>query len=403
MAIIKCPECGHQISDKAPVCPSCGVEIAGKITRCPQCGEVYFKDREMCPNCHHATVAERMPQYTQPQQVASDPTSASPTDAAPRQESPTQPSSPITRHPSPDPQSSSPNPHHPEKKGHGALIISFILALIVMAVCFYFYNEAKNNKEREAYEYAMNSSDPMVLQSYLDTYKDADEAHVDSIQAHLNLLKQADTDWTNAVASGSKIALEDYMARHPDTPHRTEIQHRIDSIDWTSASNENTLESYKFYLADHANGEHVDEANDAVKRLKAKTVQPEEKSEIATIFRHFFQSINSKDEDGLTSTVAAFMTSFLGKTDATKNDVITFLHKIYKEDITNMNWHLGNDYKIDKKEVGENEYEYTVQFSAMQDIERTDPSKEKNAKYRIKATVGPDKKISSFNMTKILE
>ena len=35
MAIIKCPECGRQISDKAPTCPSCGVEIAGKITKCP--------------------------------------------------------------------------------------------------------------------------------------------------------------------------------------------------------------------------------------------------------------------------------------------------------------------------------------------------------------------------------
>lgn len=32
MAIIKCPECGRQISDKAPTCPSCGVEIAGKKT-----------------------------------------------------------------------------------------------------------------------------------------------------------------------------------------------------------------------------------------------------------------------------------------------------------------------------------------------------------------------------------
>ena len=35
MAIIKCPECGRQISDKAPTCPSCGVEIAGKITPVP--------------------------------------------------------------------------------------------------------------------------------------------------------------------------------------------------------------------------------------------------------------------------------------------------------------------------------------------------------------------------------
>ena len=56
MAIIKCPECGRQISDKAPTCPSCGVEIAGKITKCPHCGEVYFSSQEMCPNCHEIAV-----------------------------------------------------------------------------------------------------------------------------------------------------------------------------------------------------------------------------------------------------------------------------------------------------------------------------------------------------------
>ena len=31
MAIIKCPECGNPVSDKAPYCPKCGIEIAGKI------------------------------------------------------------------------------------------------------------------------------------------------------------------------------------------------------------------------------------------------------------------------------------------------------------------------------------------------------------------------------------
>lgn len=55
MAIIKCPECGRQISDKAPVCPNCGVEIAGKTIKCTQCGEIYFRDQNMCPNCHHMT------------------------------------------------------------------------------------------------------------------------------------------------------------------------------------------------------------------------------------------------------------------------------------------------------------------------------------------------------------
>ncbi|MBJ4432520.1 zinc-ribbon domain-containing protein, partial [Salmonella enterica subsp. enterica serovar Give] len=61
MAIIKCPECGRQISDKAPTCPSCGVEIAGKITKCPHCGEVYFSSQEMCPNCHEIAVGVTHP------------------------------------------------------------------------------------------------------------------------------------------------------------------------------------------------------------------------------------------------------------------------------------------------------------------------------------------------------
>ena len=57
MAIIKCPECGRQISDKAPTCPNCGVEIAGKIIKCPHCGEIYFSSQEMCPNCHEMATA----------------------------------------------------------------------------------------------------------------------------------------------------------------------------------------------------------------------------------------------------------------------------------------------------------------------------------------------------------
>lgn len=405
MAIIKCPECGHQISDKAPVCPSCGVEIAGKLTRCPQCGEVYFKDQEMCPNCHHATIAAHSAQQPVQQEVPQQPVMPA---KQPEQEPSHLASERTVVNTNVPPINN--NDHgnavqgdKPKKKGHGALIISFVLAIIVCAVCFYLYSNAKNNKEKEAYEYAMESTDPLVLQSYLDTYKDASEAHRDSIEAHLTMLKQGDQDWTNAVVSGSKAALEDYLNKHPDSPHKMEAQHKMDSIDWAQASAENTPDAYKLYVDEHANGEHIDEANDALKTLNAKTIQPEERSAINTIFRHFFQSINSRNEDGLSSTVSSFLTSFLGKSDATKSDVVTFMNKIYKDDITNMNWHINNDYKIDKKEVGDDEYEYSVQFSVLQQIERTDPTKEKEAKYRIKAKVGPDGKITEFNMTKIIE
>ena len=58
MAIIKCPECNQEISDKAPVCPSCGVPIAGHVVTCPQCGYTYFNNNTECPHCHHKTGVE---------------------------------------------------------------------------------------------------------------------------------------------------------------------------------------------------------------------------------------------------------------------------------------------------------------------------------------------------------
>lgn len=37
MAMIKCSECGHDVSDKAKSCPSCGAPIDTKVY-CPNCG-----------------------------------------------------------------------------------------------------------------------------------------------------------------------------------------------------------------------------------------------------------------------------------------------------------------------------------------------------------------------------
>lgn len=46
MALINCPECGREVSDKAASCPNCGVTINpatinmsnGSSVKCPKCG-----------------------------------------------------------------------------------------------------------------------------------------------------------------------------------------------------------------------------------------------------------------------------------------------------------------------------------------------------------------------------
>lgn len=384
MAIIKCPECGHQISDRAPVCPSCGVEIAGKITRCPQCGEIYFNDQDVCPNCNHANISLHESDATSNTQNTNN----------------TPPAIPVT--PQQEAGVAGKEAPAPKKKSHAALIISFVLALIICAISFYFYNQAKTSKETEAYEYAMTSSDPLVLQSFLDTYKDCPRAHRDSIQHHLNYIKQIDRDWQNAVASNSKAMLEEYVKKYPNSHNKIVAQRKIDSIDWVLAKTLNTIDGFSEYTKEHPYGEHVEEANDKIQELNIKIVQPEEKEMVASVFRRFFQSINSRDESALSSTVNDYLTSFLGKQEASKSDVVSFMYKLWKDDITNMNWRILNDYKIEKKPLGE-EMEYIVQFTASQKIDRTDTTKETEAKYRVRSKIGTDQKITEFNMTKLAE
>lgn len=42
MALIKCPECNHVVSDTAKSCPTCGAPIDTAI-KCPKCGSKNVK------------------------------------------------------------------------------------------------------------------------------------------------------------------------------------------------------------------------------------------------------------------------------------------------------------------------------------------------------------------------
>ena len=486
MAMIKCPECGHVVSDRAPSCPSCGAKIENEVVKCPVCGEAYFKEQAECPHCHHRTanastmeneqpnnvvppapqspsagVADtNVPQqpsnnaYVQPtvtpvaaqqqqnvygssqgmQSQASQPVNnayqgqpVQPTQqqggyqaqpAQPTQQQSgyqAQPAQP-TNGPQPQfgntqqpqygqvpPQTPPPGTQQPQNKNILTIALISVVALLFIGLGAYFFFGSSGNKEQQAYEYALNSNDPAVLESYLNNYRDADPMHRDKISQQLAQLKQSELDWTNTMVSGSKTALADYLSKYPNSTHKAEAERKIDSLDWLVAKKANTAEAYNLYVTEHPNGVYIDEANNSLNVAKTKNITPKEKEMLALVFRSVFRSINDRDDEGLTSNFSDFISSFLGKSNASKSDVIAFLNKIYKDDITAMEWRANNDMKITKREIGIDEYEYSVDFSAKQKIEREDEDKETEANYRIKAKVNPDGKITELNMVKVIK
>ena len=379
MAIIKCPECGHQISDKAETCPICGVKIKGNVVKCPQCGNVYLKDQAMCPVCHYTAVAGSKPQITGSE---SQPANANQTSLLQNETTadPTKPQKSIKR-----------------------LIISLIIAVIVIIGGGFWYAETANalhGDEQTAYLNAMQSSDPAVLQDYLDSFKDAPQEHIDSIQAHLNILKMNDTEWTNALISNSKSALMQYMENHPNSIHQTEALHKIDSIDWAMSLKQNTPDAFQAYLNDHPNGEHAVDAQSNIEKLASTTVSPDDKQFVNSVFQQFFRGINNNDEMGVTSAVSSTL-HFLTNPSATKQDVISFLHKLYKDDVKSLVWRSNNDFKIQKKNTEDNNTEYDVEFTVDESVSNIDSSKDKFNQYRVKGHIDSDGKISSLQLIKI--
>ena len=253
--IIKCPECGHQVSDRARVCPSCGIDIAGKITRCPDCGEYIFKDEHECPNCHCPINVSAVPEVQAPV-VPVPPVPANP-------ENPVYPESPANPSPA-DPQ--------PKKKSHkgfwSAVVLAFVLALIIVFLGIYYVQKTQMQNEQRAYENAMMSNEPAVLQNFLDMYIEAPVAHRDSIKVHLEALKKIDRDWDNARISESKKQLLLFIERNPDNVHVREAQLLIDSLDFITAKVGNSMESFKKYMEEHEQGYYYDEAKNEYDRME---------------------------------------------------------------------------------------------------------------------------------------
>lgn len=379
--IIKCPECGHQVSDQAKTCPSCGIDIAGKITRCPDCGEYIFKEQSECPNCHctiNGASADSQPA----------PVSAT--------------SSPVQEQVSAEKQPPVRRPRH-RRAGITALIVSFVIALIVVFLGVYFMKNQERQNEQRAYESAIQSSEPLVLQNFLDMYTDAPRAHCDSIMKRLEALKKVDSDWADAVVNNTKFAFERYMKLYPQSVHNVEAKIKIDSLDWVAATRENTAEAYLAYLNAHEDGAYYDEARINYENLEAQKVTAEDRLVVSQLFITYFNALAQMDEEALSATISPVLTSFLHRANATKADVLQYMQKIHEPDITRMEFTPNNDWEIEKQTMENDRFFYKVNFTVAQHMERTEEGRETSAVYKVTAQVSPDGRITELNMKRSVQ
>ena len=414
--IIKCPECGHQVSDKAPICPSCGVEIAGHLIKCSYCGEIYLKEDAVCPNCHHSASTDNS---VNEDDVKTEPVnddsqnngdyseaetssvelvvSAESIEEEPRLDgTPTQDTLTIES-PSSDAEVSTDDMIvKPESKNnnHTPLFVSLLIALVICAVLLFFYKRGNDNHEAEEYKIALKSNNRQVMEQYLEDYPNAPLIHINSIRDLLKQTQQNNDEWGRVIQQNTIASYKAYLDAHPNTPYKNEILKRVEELYWNEVVNQNTEAAYLGYREKYPKGIHVKEADEKLKIMLDNTSTPSEEKVAVSAVRQFLQGLNSKSTSKIEGVTASSF-NFLGAGGATIADVSKYMReKLYQADVKEITWQLGTvlNATTDKSDDGTTVQKITI--PARLEIVR-EGGKGSN-KYTIKAQI-ENGKITAIN------
>ncbi len=462
MAIIKCPECGHQISEKATNCPSCGVEIAGKITRCVVCGEVFFKDDCLCPNCYHPyhasdteagneenieqtpPVAEQQPtdepaaiqgkdvqeetipdtaiqdETDEPEVTDEEDTPRTDGETGEEESEPSQDAKEEDEQASyemrkdtddeityidtddeglekPEHEEETDGENQPDRHTYIPVVVSLAITALIVAVCFYFYNDVKESRESEAFELAIKSEDVNQINAFLRNFSDASTSHRQAAEAAITRLTKEKDDLSLSLVTREKSKLKQYLVDYPDTPQKQLILAMIDSIDWEDADKTRTKAAYEKYLAEHADGLFAKVAKEKI-TVKTSTGTAEDGTMAKSLFREFFLAVNGNDANRVTATLSGQLSNFLGTEGATAGDVTNWMRRQHGDDVSSVIWKLNHDYNITRREEAGHS-DYVIDFTAKQTIVKKD-GRASSENFKISSKVTDGKKIASMTMTK---
>ena len=272
MAIIRCPECNHEISTLAVTCPFCGVNIAGNILTCPDCGKILLHGTKTCPNCL-CNVSN----------------------------TPIIPSSVITAMSSGQPLNG--KMPQPRRKRLPWPFVALLIILLLGGGGYFLYNHLMFKKSlNNDYTALENNYNTEQYISFLAKYPSSE--YSTEIKERLEILRIIEAEWQSIATSDSISPFKSFLARHPKSAYTSICKDKIDSLDWLFCSNENTREAYQAYLDLHIGGKHITQARQYLEALDKLTVTPTEKDSVRNLIATYFTLVNQHNISALPNIVS---------------------------------------------------------------------------------------------------
>ncbi|MBP5688519.1 MAG: zinc ribbon domain-containing protein [Muribaculaceae bacterium] len=268
------------------------------------------------------------------------------------------------------PQNSNPSPNRNQgattpkqddesKKNLKALILSILGIIVAIALATGIFSYINQKNEDTLWEECVSKKQINDLRTYVEKYPDGE--HYEEAKAMLDKLVREKEAWDQVRVSNDEDYLRSYIRNHPNGEHLEEARSLLDDVVWSNVITKNSKDAYEQYIKEFPNGKHIGDARSGFdEKLRAELTTGEIDNVRGTV-QNFLMGMEEWDENLLLSTCNTQMKNFMGKPQASLQDVKDYFYA-YKEKLDSVGF---SNPSVDVKKVitSDKSAEYKVSFT----------------------------------------
>ncbi len=197
------------------------------------------------------------------------------------------------------------------------------------------------------------------------------------------------------------IYLPEKLEREAELERMAE-EHRRDSLDqalWSETMKKGTERAFRKYLREYPNGIYSGEATSKLDHFQKLKLTEDEVYYVTNCLKTFLSSLANNEENDMLECLYPEMESFMGKSNATKVDAVTYIKKLHSEDIYDVQIIIG-DIEVSKTLDEQDVPIYAALFTYDRRLSREDTSLETFASFKGRATFNNAFRIVSITQQK---
>ncbi len=286
------------------------------------------------------------------------------------------------------------------KKNLRALLLSILGIIVAIALATGFFNYINQKNEDALWEECMSKRQIDDLRSYIEKYPSGE--HFEEAKKMLDKLVMEKETWEQALASNDEDHLRSYIRYNPNSEHLEEALNLLDDIVWNKALVSDKKDAYEQYIKEFPNGKHLADARNHFDEKRLSELTAGECDNVRSTIQNFLLGLEEWDANLMLSTCNAQMVNFMGKSQASVNDVREYYNAYRDSNIDSLRF---TNINVDVKKAISNDKraEYNVTFTTTRKIRREGADEDEIATIKGQAVVDDRYLFTQLTMDKVTQ